>query len=108
MYGSIPIGSALAGVLGAAAGTHAGVAPGTIGLALSALPMLVRRIRELPTPSAAQIPDHKIMTTHLNDGRIRYPACCRHHWDSAGRSTRTHNHISTVPELSGGCDHRDA
>ena len=54
MYGSIPIGSALAGVIGAAAGTHAGVAAGTVGLALSALPMLVRRIRELPTPSAAQ------------------------------------------------------
>jgi len=54
MYGSIPIGSALAGVLGATAGTRAGVAAGTIGLALSALPMLVRRIRQLPTAAAAQ------------------------------------------------------
>jgi predicted MFS family arabinose efflux permease len=32
MYGSIPIGSALAGVLGATAGTRAGVVAGTIGL----------------------------------------------------------------------------
>jgi Transmembrane secretion effector len=54
MYGSIPIGSALAGVLGVTAGTHAGVAAGTIGLALSALPMLIRRIRQLPTAAAAQ------------------------------------------------------
>jgi MFS family permease len=54
MYGSIPIGSALAGVIGATAGTRAGVAVGTIGLALSALPMLVRRIRQLPTAAAAQ------------------------------------------------------
>jgi predicted MFS family arabinose efflux permease len=54
MYGSIPIGSALGGVLGATAGTRAGVAAGTIGLALSALPMLIRRIRQLPTAAAAQ------------------------------------------------------
>jgi MFS family permease len=54
MYGSIPIGSALGGVLGATAGTRAGVAAGAIGLALSALPMLIRRIRQLPTAAAAQ------------------------------------------------------
>ena len=53
MYGSIPIGSALAGVLGATAGTRAGAALGTIGLALSAVPMLARRIRQLPDATAA-------------------------------------------------------
>ncbi len=53
MYGSIPIGSALAGVIGATAGTRVGVAAGAIGLALSALPMLAGKIRRLPTPAAA-------------------------------------------------------
>jgi Na+/melibiose symporter-like transporter len=53
MYGSIPIGSAAAGVIGQAAGTHTGVVVGTLGLALSALPMLARRIRTLPDPAAA-------------------------------------------------------
>jgi MFS family permease len=55
MYGSIPIGSALAGVLGATAGTRVGVAAGSVGLALSALPMLRRSIRKLPTAAAATI-----------------------------------------------------
>jgi MFS family permease len=50
MYGSIPIGSALAGVIGELAGTRAGVAIGTVGLALSALPMLTRRILTLHSP----------------------------------------------------------
>ena len=53
MYGSIPIGSALAGVLGATVGTRAAAACGTIGLALSAIPMLARRIRQLPSAAAA-------------------------------------------------------
>jgi MFS family permease len=53
MYGSIPIGSALAGVIGATAGTRVGVAAGAIGLALSALPMLAGKIRRLPTAAAA-------------------------------------------------------
>jgi hypothetical protein len=50
MYGSIPIGSALAGVIGEAAGTQAGVATGAAGMALSALPMLARRIRTITSP----------------------------------------------------------
>ena len=50
MYGSIPIGAALAGILGAALGTRTGVLIGAAGLALSALPMLTRRIRTLRTP----------------------------------------------------------
>ena len=44
MYGSIPIGSARAGVVGELVGTRTGVLVGAIGLALSALPMLTRRI----------------------------------------------------------------
>jgi hypothetical protein len=48
-----PIGSALAGVLGAAAGTRAGAAFGTIDLALSAVPVLARRIRQLPHAATA-------------------------------------------------------
>ncbi len=50
MYGSIPIGSALAGVVGVLAGTRAAVLVGAVGLALSALPMLTRRIRTLRDP----------------------------------------------------------
>ena len=53
MYGSIPIGAALAGALGETAGTRAAVAIGTLGLALSATPMLTRRMRTLSTPQAA-------------------------------------------------------
>ena len=53
MYGSIPIGTALAGGLGEALGTRAAVALGALGLGLSALPMFARRIRALPTPQAA-------------------------------------------------------
>ena len=53
MYGSIPVGAALAGVLGEGLGTRAAIALGALGLAFSALPMLTRRIRALPTPSAA-------------------------------------------------------
>jgi MFS family permease len=50
MYGSIPIGSALAGVIGELAGPRLGVLVGSVGLALSALPMLTRRIRALREP----------------------------------------------------------
>jgi len=52
MYGSIPIGSALAGVAGELIGTRAGVLVGAVGLALSALPMFTRRIRSLRAPEA--------------------------------------------------------
>lgn len=54
MYGSIPIGSALGGVLGDALGSRAGVAIGTMGLALSALPMFARTIRRLRDPKDAR------------------------------------------------------
>jgi MFS family permease len=53
MYGSIPIGSVLAGVIGEAAGTRVGVAVGAAGLSMSALPMFARRIRSLSTPGRA-------------------------------------------------------
>jgi MFS family permease len=46
-FGIIPIGSALAGVLGEAFGSRAGVAVGTVGMAASALPMLAPAIRRL-------------------------------------------------------------
>ena len=52
MYGSIPIGSALAGVVGELVGTRTGVLVGAVGLALSALPMFTRRIRSLRDPQA--------------------------------------------------------
>jgi predicted MFS family arabinose efflux permease len=54
MYGSIPIGSALGGLLGDALGSRAGVAIGTIGLAISALPMFARSIRRLRDPHDAR------------------------------------------------------
>jgi MFS family permease len=50
MYGSIPVGSALAGVAGELIGTRAAVLIGGVGLALSALPMFTRRIRALRSP----------------------------------------------------------
>ena len=46
-FGTIPLGSALAGVLGEAFGSRVGVALGTAGLALSALPMLATGVRRL-------------------------------------------------------------
>ena len=52
MYGSIPIGSALAGLVGELAGTRTGVLIGAVGLALSALPMFTRRIGALRDPQS--------------------------------------------------------
>lgn len=51
-YGVLPVGAALGGVLGAAFGTTAAVAIGSIGIALSALPMAAKEIRTLQTPVA--------------------------------------------------------
>jgi MFS family permease len=53
MYGSIPLGSAMGGVLGVTFGSRAGVAMGAIGLAASALPMLTRAVRSLREPGDA-------------------------------------------------------
>ena len=55
MYGSIPVGSALGGLLGETLGSRAGVAVGTIGMVLSALPMLNRGVRTLRNPRDAVI-----------------------------------------------------
>jgi MFS family permease len=55
MYGSIPLGSALGGVLGQTYGSRTGVALGAIGLACSALPMLARTVRSLRDPSDAAV-----------------------------------------------------
>ena len=46
-FGSIPLGGAVAGLLGEAYGSRAGVALGTAGMALSALPMLATAVRRL-------------------------------------------------------------
>lgn len=46
-FGVIRLGSALAGVLGEAFGSRAGVAAGTVGMAVSALPMLSPAVRRL-------------------------------------------------------------
>jgi MFS family permease len=54
MYGSIPLGSALGGVLAGDLGSRAGVAIGTIGLTLSALPMLAKPMRALRQPGDAR------------------------------------------------------
>lgn len=49
MYGSIPLGSGLAGVLGESLGTRPAAATGALLLASSLLPMLTRHIRTLTT-----------------------------------------------------------
>jgi hypothetical protein len=54
MYGSIPLGSALGGVIGETLGSRAGVAIGTVGLAISALPMLMGSVRTLRDPVEAR------------------------------------------------------
>lgn len=57
MYGSIPIGSALAGVAGATIGTRWGVMIGAAGLALSMVPMLTKSVRRLRDPESAGVPE---------------------------------------------------
>lgn len=54
MYGSIPLGSALAGLVGETLGTRSGVFLGAVGLAFSALPMLTSRVRGLRLPVASE------------------------------------------------------
>ncbi|NIK57759.1 MFS transporter [Kribbella shirazensis] len=49
-FGVLPVGAALGGVLGSTFGTTAAVVVGTVGMALSALPMFVREVRTLDTP----------------------------------------------------------
>jgi predicted MFS family arabinose efflux permease len=53
MFGSIPIGSVAAGILGSTFNPHLGVTVGAIGLAISALPMLTPRVRRLAEPQDA-------------------------------------------------------
>ena len=53
IFGVLPLGSALGGVLGQSLGSRAGVAIGAAGLAVSALPMLSRPMRQLRSPQAA-------------------------------------------------------
>ncbi|WP_165546730.1 MFS transporter [Kribbella soli] len=49
-FGVLPVGAAIGGVLGSTFSTTTAVAVGTIGIALSALPMFVREVRSLETP----------------------------------------------------------
>lgn len=53
MYGSIPVGSAAAGMIGETLGTRTGVVLGGVGLAVSALPMMTRGVRALRVPTVA-------------------------------------------------------
>ncbi len=59
-FGSIPLGSALGGVLGEVFGSRAGVALGSVGLALSALPMLAAAVRRLDRPEDVAQPDETV------------------------------------------------
>ncbi|MBM6404450.1 MFS transporter [Phycicoccus sp. CSK15P-2] len=47
MYGSIPIGAALAGIVGETLGTRSGVVLGGLGIVVSALPMMTSAVRSL-------------------------------------------------------------
>jgi MFS family permease len=54
IFGVIPFGSAIGGVLGQLFGSRTGVAVGTIGLTISAIPMWRRRVRTLRDPKDAR------------------------------------------------------
>jgi MFS family permease len=54
IFGVIPFGSALGGVIGSLAGSRTGVAVGTIGFAISAIPMVRRQVRMLRDPKDAR------------------------------------------------------
>ncbi|MEU7796412.1 MFS transporter [Micromonospora tulbaghiae] len=54
IFGVLPLGAATGGVLGQALGSRAAVAAGAVGLALSTIPMLTRRIRTLRRPEDAR------------------------------------------------------
>jgi len=53
-FGVLPIGAALGGVLGETIGSRWGVGAGTVLMAVSALPMVLGRIRRLRTPQDAR------------------------------------------------------
>jgi len=55
IYGVIPIGAAMGGVIGQACGSTVGVAIGALGLTTSSLPMLQRRVRTLRDARDARI-----------------------------------------------------
>lgn len=54
IYGTIPFGSALGGIIGSTAGSRTGVAIGTIGFTVSAIPMVRRKIRSVRDPQDAR------------------------------------------------------
>ncbi len=54
IYGVIPFGSALGGIIGQFASSRTGVAVGTIGMTISAIPMVRRQVRTLRDPKDAR------------------------------------------------------
>lgn len=54
IFGVLPAGTALGGLIGQQFGSRTGVAAGTVGLTISALPMFGRRIRSLRDPKDAR------------------------------------------------------
>lgn len=66
IFGVLPLGSLVGGVIGQTAGSHTGVAIGSVGLAVSALPILARRIRTLATPQDARSDAHASTVTATN------------------------------------------
>lgn len=54
IFGAIPLGGAAGGILGASQGSRLGVGVGAIGLLVSAIPMLGRRVRSLVEPKDAR------------------------------------------------------
>ncbi|MGW6199062.1 MFS transporter [Kribbella sp. NPDC055110] len=54
-FGVLPIGAAAGGVLGSTFGTTTAVAVGTIGMAISAVPMFAREVRTLDSPVATTV-----------------------------------------------------
>ncbi|MET7970306.1 MFS transporter [Micromonospora sp. NPDC005305] len=56
IYGVIPLGSALGGLIGSTLGSQVAVAAGSAGMALSTIPMTARPIRGLAAPEDARQP----------------------------------------------------
>ena len=66
-FGIIPLGSALAGVVGEAFGSRVGVAAGTIGMATAALPILSPPVRRLKRLDELDDPDGRPVTSAPQD-----------------------------------------
>ncbi|BCJ67633.1 MFS transporter [Polymorphospora rubra] len=67
IYGVLPLGSAAGGFIGQAAGSRVGVAAGAVGLALSGLPMLTRRMRTMKSPYDVRPPAPPTASAPVSD-----------------------------------------